>query len=121
MKNGANVDLGYTIFIKPPARALNTKLLDITSERNKELSERSRDEAFIAISGAFKNSIKSVAPAVCSGKFKVFISDVMLGTKLNIKFFQIYKENSIISCTYKAWLIDIIQVIQIKEIKTKPK
>lgn len=82
MKKGAKVDLGYIMFIRPPAKALKTKLLDMTSDKNKVDSDLSVDRELIKISGTFRNSIRSVAPAVCSGKLKVLIRAVTLGTKL---------------------------------------
>lgn len=70
------------IFITPPAKALKSKLLDITSDKNSVDSDLFCDSELIMISGAFKNSMRSVAPAVCSGNLNVLISAVILGTRL---------------------------------------
>lgn len=82
MKKGAKVDLGYIIFIRPPAKALKTKLLDMTSDRNNVDSDRFLDRELIRISGTLRNNIRSVAPAVCSGNLNVLIRAVTLGTRL---------------------------------------
>lgn len=82
IKKGGKVDLGYMIFIRPPAKALKTKLLDMTSDKNRVVSDRLFDREFIIISGTFKNSMRRVAPAVCSGKLKVLMRAVTLGTRL---------------------------------------
>lgn len=81
-KKGAKTDLGYMIFIRPPAKALKTKLLDMISDRNSVDSDRLLDTEFIIISGTFKNSMRKVAPAVCSGNFKIFMRATTLGTRL---------------------------------------